>query len=195
MPRLSECLSDATTRKNRLVIPARAPSRPSSTSSCRPSVGLLQIVLVDVGGDAATEIVAGLLIEPEMNAAVNPRVVDVIADLVERLVMERQVCDRRVQRIGHGDRVAAFAVETAEDLGGAVAPARVVRRVAREAGRRDVGQVVGVRIIDLLVAVIAREADGILRTPEVVVILGGERRDQTVARRHVEERQRAGVLG
>src|SRR5262245_22733637 len=52
-----------------------------------------QPVLVDVRRDTATETISPFLIETEVNPAVDSRVVDVVADRVERVVVQRDVGD------------------------------------------------------------------------------------------------------
>src|SRR2546421_5737753 len=101
-------------------------------------VGMLraaEVVLVNIRRDVAPEIGAGILIEAKMDASVDARVVDIARDLVEPGVVEGQPWHGGVR---HGDGMAASTVDTPQDLGGAVASAGVIRRVARETRRENV---------------------------------------------------------
>ena len=83
-----------------------------------------QVAAVDRATDVASQPGARLLIEAEMDPAVDARVVDIVGDLLESGVLQR-----------HGDpsdgldSVMAWragSIDTLEHLGAAVAPARVV---------------------------------------------------------------------
>jgi hypothetical protein len=79
------------------------------------------------------------LIESEVDPAIHPCVINVVADLVERRVGKSEICDCGIVRVGQGNRVAALTVDSAQDFSRAIASAGVIRRVAREARRRDEG--------------------------------------------------------
>ena len=107
-------------------------SAPLAASCVRAAAA--EIVLVDVGAHTASQVAAGLLIEAEVDAAVDARIVDVVGHLRERGVVERHLRNARVRQ---GDVVTAAA----EDLLGYRAPRiarrRVRRRIARKARRGD----------------------------------------------------------
>src|SRR5262245_29746011 len=92
----------------------------------------LQVVLVHERGDVAPKLAAGILVKTIVNAAVDARVGDVIRDLLEGVILERQ---RRYAGVGDGDVVPGSAEFATQDLGGTVAAAAVIRRPAREARR------------------------------------------------------------
>jgi hypothetical protein len=71
----------------------------------------------------------GLLIEPEVDAAVDPRVVDVPGNFRERRVMEHDVRHRRVRQ---RDRVVPLAEDACGHRPGGVARGRVRGGVAGE---------------------------------------------------------------
>ena len=99
----------------------------------------VQVVLEDVCRHLAPESITRHLIESEVNPAIHPCVVDVVAHLVERRVGESEIGDRGIVRVGQCNRVTALAVDPAQDFSRAVASAGVIRRVAREARRGDEG--------------------------------------------------------
>src|SRR6185295_12199488 len=88
-----------------------------------------EVVFVDVGADTAAQFGAALLVEAEVDPAEDARVADVVGDLVEPGVVEDQ---SRHGGVRHGDGMPAGAERTNQHLGGAVAAAAVIRRVARE---------------------------------------------------------------
>src|SRR6266496_2677637 len=101
-------------------------------------VGMLraaEVVLVNKTRDVPTQIGAGILIEAEMDASVDARVADIVRDLVEPGVVEGQ---SRHGGVRHGDGMATGTVDTPQDLGGAIASAAVIRRIAGETRRENV---------------------------------------------------------
>ena len=54
-----------------------------------------KVVLVNIRRDVPAQIGARLLIEAKMDAAIDARVADVVGDLVERRVVEREAQARR----------------------------------------------------------------------------------------------------
>src|SRR5213593_4695275 len=108
-------------------------------------VGTAQIMLGDVGRDVAPQTATNLLLEPEVDPAVDTRVVNIVRDLLERRVVKGDPGDRGIRE---SDRMATGAIQSAKDLGTAARSARVVRRVTREARRRDEGDEasVGIRL-------------------------------------------------
>lgn len=76
-----------------------------------------QIVLVDVLTDPASLLSARILIEAEMDPAIDARVVDVSGDLLELVVLERHACDgwRR-----HRDGLRSPAEDTLDHLASAL---------------------------------------------------------------------------
>src|SRR5476651_958450 len=98
-------------------------------------VGMLhaaEVVLVLISPDVASQVGAGLLIEPKMDASVDARVADVVSDLVEPRVVEGQP---RHGGVRHGDGMPAGTEGANQHLGGAIAPAPVIRRIAGKTRR------------------------------------------------------------
>src|SRR6266566_815730 len=88
-------------------------------------------VVVDVGADAASHEGARLLIEAEVDPAVDARIVDVVGHLRELGVVEGHVRNARVRQ---RDVMAFVAKYPTGYRARRVAPRRVGRRIARETG-------------------------------------------------------------
>src|SRR6185295_4490470 len=82
---------------------------------------------------------------------------------------------------------------TPQNLGGAIACAPVIRRIAGEARRENVRHVGRVRGGSRVAIQIALE-DRRLGPPELEVILGPERRDEAVVAGHIEQREGSRIL-
>src|SRR5215472_16490307 len=116
-----------------------------------------------------------------MYSAVDPRVRDVIGDLLERSVLQD---NGRGPRIRYGHQVPALTIETAQNLGSSVTTAAVIRGVARKTRGENEWEKVGIAF-RLRVSVCIAGTDCRLRTPEDVVVLVEERRHKAVTDRHV----------
>ena len=82
-----------------------------------------QVVLVNRGTDSSAQVRARLLVSSKMYPAVNARVRNVIRNLLKRGVLQDDVGHHR---IGQGDRMSSFALETSQHFGCAVAGTAVV---------------------------------------------------------------------
>src|SRR4051812_44344298 len=149
-----------------------------------------EIVFEYVLPNITSDLAAGLLIEAEVDAAIDARIADIVGDLAERGVVEGQA---RNGGIGHGDAMAIVLVDPPEHLGGAVACASVVGRVARETGRDHVRLERRVAL-GLRIPINTALENRRLWTPEIVVILRPERDDKAVVARHVDQREGARIL-
>ena len=88
-----------------------------------------QVVAIDERPDLTPLAGAGLLVEPEVDAAEDPRVVDVAGDFPERRVVEH---DGRHRRMRQRDRVVPLAEDACGHRPGSVARGRVRGGVAGE---------------------------------------------------------------
>src|SRR5690606_14142128 len=91
-----------------------------------------ETVLRDVRADRRSLARTFLLIEAEVDSAVDPGIVDVGGDLAEPRVLQHDVRQRGTR---HGDAMPAAPEAALEHHAGRVAGGRVAGRVAREAGR------------------------------------------------------------
>src|SRR5450759_5412786 len=129
-----------------------------------------EVVLINISRDVTPQIGAGNLFEAKMESSVDARVADIVRDLAEPGVVEGQ---SRHGGVRHGDGMATATVDTLQDLGGAVASAAVIRRIARETRRGDVRRKggVGVGFCVPIQAPLVNRRHG---PPELVVILHPE---------------------
>src|SRR6202035_3829396 len=88
----------------------------------------------------------------------------------------------------------AFTVYASQNLGGAISCTTMVRGVTRETWSHNKGDKAGIRI-GFWIAVCATSMNRCFGSPEIVVILVEECRDQAVIRRHVHQGQRASIFG
>src|SRR5947209_4208797 len=94
-----------------------------------------EVVLVDERADGVTQVGAGLLIEAKVDASVDPCVADIVRDLLEPRVLKS---DPRHGGVRHRDGMMAGTVGAPQNLGGAVARAPVIRRIAGKTRRQYV---------------------------------------------------------
>jgi hypothetical protein len=122
----------------------------------------------DVRSNSSSLAGCGLHIEAVVDAAKDPRVVDVIGDLLPTRVVEHHV---RHQRVSEGDGMSIRAEDVLEDATSRGAEAPMPGRIARE--RRCENQRLPVRIaLGLAIGVRIAGPDSRHRPPEVVEILG-----------------------
>src|ERR1035438_6755173 len=88
----------------------------------------------------------------------------------------------------------AFTVYASQNLGGAISCAAVVGGITRKTWSRDKGGKAGIRI-GFRIAVCVTSMDRCFGSPEIVVILVEECRDQAVIHRHVHYRQSTSIFG
>src|SRR5205085_3110735 len=91
------------------------------------------------------------------------------------------------------NRVSSRAVQPPHDLRGGAAAARVVRGIARKARCDDEGNEASIRVSPG-VAIAVAAANRRFGPPQRIEVLRRERRDQTVVGRHVDQRERAGIV-
>src|SRR6185295_13616201 len=108
--------------------------------------------------------------ETKVDAAEDSRVADIVGDLVEPGVAERHP---RHGRVRHGDGMATLTEGTLQNLGGAVAGAAVIRRIARETRRENVRHI-GDVTVGSGVAIQVTLENRRLGPPELVVIFRPE---------------------
>src|ERR1700720_4401784 len=88
----------------------------------------------------------------------------------------------------------AFTVYASQNRGGAISCAAVVGGITRETWSRNKGGPAGVRI-SFRIVVCVPSMDRCFGSPEIVVILVEECRDQAVIHRHVHYGQRTSIFG
>src|SRR5688572_2618014 len=99
-----------------------------------PAVAGAEAVVIGVAAHALTLAAADLLVETEVDAAEDPRVVDVVGDRAEAPVAQRQAGQGGS---GEGDGVASAAVEALQDLARGASRRGVGRGITRVARRGD----------------------------------------------------------
>src|SRR5687768_11221812 len=87
------------------------------------TVGLAQVMFVDVRRDVTSQTSAGVLIESKMYSPVDACVVDIVQRLLERGVFERH---SREVGMCQDNRMLPGAVDTPEHLGGSTTSTRVI---------------------------------------------------------------------
>src|ERR1039458_353794 len=88
----------------------------------------------------------------------------------------------------------AFTVYASQNLGCSVSCAAVVGGITRETRSRDKGDKAGISL-GFRITVCVTSMDRCFGSPEIVVILVEERRDQAVIHRHVHDCQSTSILG
>ena len=151
--------------------PHPAPSAGSSGGyTCRPSA--------PVG--------THLLVEPEVDAAVDAGVVDVVGDVLPRGVVE----DQAQLGIGQSDGKAVLAEGTLEHRAGGAGQGCVGRRVTRERWRGDQREPGRIRV-GVAIVVEVCVPDRCNGPPAIVEVLGVEHRDRAVGHGHRQAGRRS----
>ena len=150
-----------------------------------------EVIFVDISADLASLAGTCLLIEAEVDPAVNAGIVDVSSYLRELGVVEGHVWNGRVRQ---SDVMTSPAEDVLRYRAPRVARGRVGRRIARKTRRRDEG-CPGRIGVGLSVAVGVAGVDRGVRPPEDIVVFGFKRRDGSVADGHGEQHKGPRILG